>query len=295
MTAVLALLVVLVPACVTLIGYWIQRQAGKRLELQKAQENARLKLDSVMRAAELLTSSDDAVASRERSVTALLALTQLDYSALAIGLLAEFWPAQPSLSLSSAQESAGPSTGFSAETAILVIKAALMSKDPTAQLMAAELLARQAGRLDINSSLHWPDLSGQWVRLSTTTKLLLLDALVFMALSSLPSQNSLRTLAIRLYGVWEVDQELRVKRCTAAFIGAILPTLQALGYTTFMRGLEQGAVTILQLEQVAAIASPDPDGFFDMIIQNRSMKLRRWSEIQESGLPSALGTLPPGD
>jgi hypothetical protein len=290
MTAVLALLVVLVPACVTLIGYWIQRQAGKRLELQRAQENARLKLDSVMRAAELLNSSGDAVASRERSVAALLALTQLDFAALAIGLLADLWPLQPSLLLSPAQEeSVDPFTGVSADTAILVIKAALISKEPTAQLMAAEVLVRHAYTLDINSPVHWPDLSRQWVGLSATTKLLLIDALVFMALASQPSQTSLRTLSIRLFSIWEVDQELRVKRCTAAFIKAILPALKSLGYEAFMRGLEQGAVTLSQMEQAALSASLDPDGFFQMTVDDRSSKLARWSESDQFVIsPGAL-------
>jgi hypothetical protein len=285
MTAVLAILVVLVPACVTLIGYWIQRQAGKRLELQKVQENARLRLDSVMRAAELLTSSGDAVASRERSVAALLALTQLDYAALAIGLLADFWSMQPSLSPT--QENAGPSSSISADTAILVIKAALMSKEPTAQLMAAELLARKAGTLDINSPLHWPDLSRQWVELSTATKFVLVDALIFMAIAREASENSLRTLAIRLYGIWEVDQEPRVKRCTGAFIRAILPSLKRLRYTIFVRGLDQGAVTIDAMGVAADSATPDPDEYFEMIVERRSLNLREWSESHESGLSAA--------
>src|SRR5215813_4653763 len=251
MTAVLALFAVLIPASVTLVGFWIQRQAGKRVDLQKVQENARLKLDQVIRAAELFSSSDDATASRERAVSALLALTQLDHAALAIGILADLWPTQPSPSLSPAQETTDTSTKVSAEQAILVIHAALVSKESTAQIMAAELMSRNAGTLDINSPLHWPNLvSNQWVVLPERAKLLLIDALVFMAIARVVSGDSIRTLALRLYEIWEIDPEPRVKRSTGAFIEAILPALKTHGYEEFMlRGLEQGAVNVDQLKK----------------------------------------------
>jgi hypothetical protein len=290
MTVVLALFAVLVPASVTLVGYWIQRQAGKRVDLQKDQENARLKLDQVMRAAELFSSSDDTMASRERYLSALLALTQLDHAALAIGILADLWPAQSSPSLSPAQETTDTSAELSAEQAILVIHAALASKEPTAQVMAAELIARHAGMLDINSPLHWPNLiKNQWVVLPETAKLLLIDALIFMALVSQPSEVSFRTLAVRLYGIWENDPEPRVRHSTGAFIEAILPALEKLGYSEFMRGLEQGAVTVAQMRQAAATTDRDSDEFFDKVVTDRSTRLRQWS-ASHSSIPSP-GTL----
>ncbi|MDT9700868.1 hypothetical protein [Streptomyces sp. P17] len=45
---------------------------------------------------------------------------------------------------------------ISDETAILVIDAALRSTSSSAQLVAAELLCRNAERLDACQSLHWP-------------------------------------------------------------------------------------------------------------------------------------------
>jgi F0F1-type ATP synthase membrane subunit b/b' len=86
MTVFLALLAVLVPASVTLIGYWFkqqaerrlseeqeqsekrlaqeQKQSEKRLAQERKQENDRLRLDAAIRAADLFARpSNDGVAS----------------------------------------------------------------------------------------------------------------------------------------------------------------------------------------------------------------------------------------
>jgi hypothetical protein len=277
MTAVLAILAVSVPASVTLIGYWIQRQAGKRLDQQNAQENARLKLESVMRATELFVPSGDTVASAGRTVSGLLALTQLDHAALAIGLLEGLWPAQI-IPAPPGQPSAQTSIGVSTETAILVINAALTSDEPTAQLMAADLLYRNSGMLNIDNPLHWPSMiSSQWIELPVNARLFLVEALVDMALASNLTENSLRELALRLYGIWEGDREPAVRDCASAFLSAILPSLLELGYSDFMRGLGHGPVLLEQMEQVARTTRMNPDDYFARIVMDRRQKLAQWS------------------
>jgi uncharacterized protein with von Willebrand factor type A (vWA) domain len=72
---------------------------------------------------------------------------------------------------------------ISDETAVLVISDALAAADkPAAQLVAAELLCRNALRLDPCQSLHWPAaVDGCWVPLLVPkAKVLVVEALVRM-------------------------------------------------------------------------------------------------------------------
>lgn len=66
------------------------------------------------------------------------------------------------------------------EIAILVINRALDSNSPSARLVAAELLCRNATRLTATQSLHWPAvLDGVWrPEFGNRTKLLLSKALI---------------------------------------------------------------------------------------------------------------------
>jgi hypothetical protein len=145
--------------------------------------------------------------------------------------------------------------------------------------MAAELLCRNACKLDISNSLHWPSsVNSAWIpELPITAKLLIVDALVHMALASEQTQNALRELAVRLYGVAHGDPEARVKGCIGTLMKAIIPAVRNLGYTDFMKGPGHGFVTLEQMEHVAAKASRHPDGYFEAITEDRSEKLRKWS------------------
>src|SRR5690348_14221102 len=113
MTVFLAILAVLVPASVTLFGYWFKQQADKRLtqeqdqanarlrqeqeesqkrlDQEQAQENDRLRLDAAMRAAALFGPSGDAMGNSARSASGLLALTRLGFGELAVALLVDLW------------------------------------------------------------------------------------------------------------------------------------------------------------------------------------------------------------
>jgi hypothetical protein len=77
----------------------------------------------------------------------LLALTRLDHADLAVALLVDLW---------SEREGPEDPDRVSTETAILVIDAALRSTSANAQLVAAELLCRNAKWLQPGQSLHWP-------------------------------------------------------------------------------------------------------------------------------------------
>src|SRR5262249_49625972 len=117
MTAVLALLVVLIPASVTLIGYWFKQQSDKRLNQEHKQAEWRLEgeridkrhqaqIDLALRAIDLFRWSGEAPASPAKSAAGLLALAHLDFVDLAVALLVDLWRPY--------------STGVSTETAIQV-------------------------------------------------------------------------------------------------------------------------------------------------------------------------------
>jgi hypothetical protein len=163
------------------------------------------------------------------------------------------------------------------ETAILVLDAALTSGVPNAQLVAAELLCRNAWRLDACQSLHWPSsIDGTWLpSLANKTKLLLVDALVRMTYTSEPNENALRSLAVRLYGIADGDPSDRVAGCIGQLMRAILPAVMALGYKDFMHGPQ--TVTLQQLQSIADKAMPNPDGMLERILTDRSQSLREWS------------------
>jgi len=305
MTVVLALVAVLVPASVTLVGYWFKQQqqlrldsereqASKRLAQEHEEQQARLRLDAAMRAAELFRPAADESAA-VRAASGLLALTQLDRSDLAVALLVDLWlpnePAVDSLEEELAKSRTEAVGGVSTETAILIINAALQS-NPSAQLVASELLCRHAASLDMCQSLHWPrSIDASWIPgLPPSAKLLIMDALVWMATSTEPSKNALRSLAVRLYYISDLDPSDRVKGCVGTLLTAILPAVCELGYAEFMQGL--GTVTIDQMADAAKLASPNPDGYLEMILEDRSKLLKQWSRrcIPEVLPPGVLAT-----
>jgi len=315
MTVFLAILAVLVPASVTLFGYWFKQQADKRLaqerdqanarlrqeqeesqkrlDQEQAQENDRLRLDAAMRAAALFGPSGDIKGNAARSASGLLALTRLGFAELAVALLVDLWHPQ-AYPAPSTEEPAADSSSVSTETAIQVINTALETCEADAQLMAAELLCRNACTLDINNSLHWPSsVNSAWIPgLPVTAKLLIVDALIHMALASPETGNSLRELAVRLYAVSKGDPEPRVKGCIGALMTAIMPAVRRLNYKDFMKGPGHGLVTLDDMEEAARKASRHPDGYFEAITEDRSERLRKWSEAC-LGLSFSAGMLAP--
>ena len=297
---------IVVPALVALIGILITWQSNKRLAQDRQQSEARVRLDAAINAADLFQPTSDPTASAARSAAGLLALTQLGQADLAVALLADLWnpQASPSLhvpaagvpapvtssaeGLPQAEASTQASIGVSAETAIQVINEALKTEDPNAQVIAAELLCRNANVLNISDVIHWPsEINGKWdYRLPVAAKVLIVDALVRMALAS-TEINALRELAVRLYGIWENDRQERVRCCIGSLIKVILPYLYGFGYTETMPDFGQRVITFEQMKDATKSASPHPDGYFEQLVANRSARLEKWA----NGL-TALSTSP---
>jgi len=190
---------------------------------------------------------------------------------LAVALLVDLWS-------NSDDKTARREQRVAHETAVLVIDAALRSTtEPNAQLVAAELLCRNAHRLNSCQSLHWPSvIDGAWdQRFGPKTKLLLLDALVLMTLAHPATEDALRSVAVRLYGVWRDDQDPRVRGCVGRLIGAVVPALKHLGYADFMQGNHK--VMLTELEAAAASGTNNPDGFLDRMVDDRCKRLTSWA------------------
>lgn len=272
--AVLAFVGVLVTAAVSMIGFLVTRQSNQRLQEENRRaeqrlrqehddEQRRLKLDAAMQAGALFAPFGDRPANPASVASGLLALTKLDHADLAVALLVDLW--------SDDKES------VSTETAVLVIDTALRSGQPKAQLVAAELLCRNATRLSACQSLHWPSvIDGCWdPGFGPKTKLLLLDALILMTVAEQANENSLRSVAVRLYGAWQGDPDERVKSCVGTLIGALITELTKLGYSDFLQGNKK--VMLDELKAAADTATANPDGFLDRLVEDRSRRLQEWA------------------
>jgi hypothetical protein len=266
MGTLIAVVSVLVAGVGSLAGYLLQRQANRRLAQEHEDERARLRLDAAMRAGSLLAPGPAGPADPAVVASGLLALTRLDHAELAVALLVDLWSKD--------------SARVSPETAILVVDAALRSDRPSAQLVAAELLCRHAAELDPCQSLHWPSsIDGCWLpTLAARAKLLLTDGLIIMtySCSSRPTENALRSIAVRLYGIYDADPDPRVRGCVATLIKALVPALERLDYTDFMQGT-RSVVTLADLRTAASAAAPNPDGFLARLVADRSSKLAEWA------------------
>jgi hypothetical protein len=259
--AVLAFVGVLVTAAASIIGLTVTRQSGR------AAEN-RLRLDAAMRAGESFSSRTSEPVSSASIASSLLALTRLDNVDLAVALLVDFW-------LPDANE-----RWISDEAAILVVDAALRSGKPDAQLVAAELLCRNSTHLDPCQSTHWPSsIDGSWnPRFGPKARLLLIDALTRMAIAKVPvNENALRSVAVRLYGIYKGEPETsKARGCVATLIAALIPTLRRLGYDDFMQGNVE--VMLGDLVEAAGHAERNPDDFLARMATDRAEKLREWAE-----------------
>lgn len=277
LTAVVGFISVLVTAAVSLIGLTITRQSNRRLgqETEQAEhrlkqehsdEERRLKLDAAMRAGALFSAKGSEPVDPASIASGLLALTKLDHAELAAALLVDFW--------SDGQEK------VSTETAVLVMDAALRSKgQPNAQLVAAEILCRNARRLNSCQSLNWPSvIDGSWdCKFGPKTKFLLVEALINMTLSQPVTENALRSAAVRLYGIWRNDPDKRLQGCIGRLISALMPRLESLGYADFIQGNQK--VMLDDLHKAADSATENPDGFLDRLVEDRFEKLTDWAAL----------------
>ena len=282
--AVLTYAGVMVTALVTLAGMAIKWQSDKRIAADKAEQFKQIKLDAAMRAGQLLSPNESGPAHPAAIASGLLALTKLDQADLAVTLLVDLWPGTDG--------PVSPGT-VSSETAILVIDAALTSKSCNAQLVAAEMLCRNCAVLKPGQSLNWPSsLEGRWIpNLSHRAKLLIVEALVGSTLSCSPDETTLRSAAVRLYGIWSGDENPRVRHCIGKMIGALTPRLRELQYTEFIQG--DRMITMSELGNAAESANSTPektDGYLDQLSTTLACKLEAWAR-EASGLYLGPGCL----
>jgi hypothetical protein len=275
-TAALTFVGVLVTTTASVIGLTVTRQSSRSAD-------RRLRLDAAMRAGESFSSPSPEAVSAASIASSLLALTKLDNADLAVALLVDFW-------------SPGIEGKISTETAILIVDAALRSGKRSAQLVAAELLCRNSRCLDPCESLHWPSfIDGCWSpAFGPKTKLLLVDALTLMTLAKKPAnEGAIRSVAVRLYGVFKWDTDNNVKGCIATLIKALLPALRSLGYKDFMQGNMK--VMLDDLEKAAESAKPNDDDYLARMVMKRSAQLEKWAADCGKGgdlelVPGALAT-----
>jgi hypothetical protein len=275
MAAVLAFVGVLVTAAASVIGLTVTRQSSRAAD-------RRLRLDAAMRAGESFSSPTPETVSAASIASSLLALTKLDNADLAVALLVDFWLP-------------GIEGKVSPETAILVVDAALRCGQPSAQLVAAELLCQNSECLDPCKSLHWPSfIDGCWnPAFSPKTKLLLVDALIRMTLAKKPAiEGALRSIAVRLYGIFDGDPDRNLRGCVATLIEALLPALRGLKYKNFMQGNKM--VMLGDLESAARCAKPNDDEYLARMVEQRGKDLQEWAAScvgrEVEPMPVALAT-----
>jgi hypothetical protein len=310
LSADLALVGVMVTASVSVIGLILKRQSDQHLQVSKTDKARQLRLDAAMRAGSLFSSSESASPDPAAIASGLLALTQLDQASLAVALLVDLWSESDGFephgfgdapSADSGDQMAPilgatgpPGRTVSTEVAVLVLDAALRSQVPSAQLVAAELLCRNAWRLDASKSLEWPSsIDGTWLPgLCNQTKLLLVEALIRMSCTSRPTENALRSLAVRLYGISSGDPCERVKGCIGTLLRALLPALASLGYEDFMGGSQ--TVTLSQLGAAASIKSETSDGMLERALAEDARHLGEWSSNASclASPPTKSGAVP---
>ena len=256
--AVLAFVGVLVTATVSIIGLTVTQRSSR-------DENRRLRLDAAMRAGKSFSAPTPESVGQASIASSLLALTKLDNADLAVALLVDFWSPDAERKVSD-------------EAAILVVDAALRSQRRNAQLVAAELICRNARRFDPCQSLHWPSsIDGCWnPKFGPKTKLLLVDALTLMTLAKKPSnENTLRSVAVRLYGIFDGDPDKKIRGCVATLIKALIPALRSLEYKDFMQGNKE--VMLSDLESAAEHAKRNEDEFLARMVEKRGKELQKWA------------------
>lgn len=297
--AVLAFVGVLVTYAATIIRVSVQRQAQEKLSQEHEQtekrlsqdaedENRRLELNAAMQAGQLIAPPDGTPASPAAVASGLVTLTKLNQHELAVSLLVDLWSVRLA---DDGSHLTSTSCQAAHEVAILVINGALSSECRNAQLMAAELLCRNATRLTATQSLHWPAvIDGVWrPQFAPRTKLLLVEALVNMTTcpKKPADEAALRSIAVRLHGVSE-DTQPKVKACVGKLINALLPALRRCKSREFAHA---GVIVCIdKLEKAASYPPDNPDGYLSELSDRLAGRLGEWAATA-TGIPTDPGCL----
>lgn len=215
----------LTPAALALVGALASALVAFFGVRVSSRSERRLRLEAAMDAARLLAPTDGSEPTHQANATALLSLADLDQIELAIVLLYEAWPLD----------------GLSNESAVLLVDKALRSRSRSAQRLAAELLWRQAAKLDARTSTDWPRcVDARWPadgrpgddrrtpELGVLTRLFLFDGMLKMTLTQVVDKDTLSALAVRVSSVYQAERDIHLREAASELLGLLMPDLCAL-------------------------------------------------------------------
>ena len=119
-----------------------------------------------------------------------------------------------------------------------------------------------------------------------------MDALIRMTVTSPANENALRSLAVRLFGIWFEDPNESVKGCIGKLIDAIVPYLEDCSYKEFIEGPR--VVTLAQLQEAAASKKDKSDHFLAVMMDERCSTLRAWAGKCRKNFSCRCGALGDG-
>lgn len=254
--------------------------------LSRRRSEERLRLEAAMHAGELFNATNGGPPHPAAVASGLLALTDLGRADLAVALLVDLWRAEepqqlgaaPSLSALDRTHTPPSMQVVSDETAILVLDEALKG-DARTQLVAAEVLCRNAKWLDICGSLHWPPtLDGSWNSgFGVRTKVLLVEALIQMAQVKSPTQSSLQWLTVRLYGISVGDPDPYVKGCMGTLLSGLVPALHGTKVESLMFGARE--IPISEIEAASRCPQLHKDRVFWELADQYRRELEEWFQV----------------
>jgi hypothetical protein len=211
LVAVLALVGTLFGTIVTLVGLMLKRSLDARTLVLQAEAEARLNLDTAIKAVELFKSASGS-ASPEESAGALFALTRLGQTHFALALLQELWPKGK----------------VESPSAVWVINSCLQSTDVGAADRAATILQENARRLpDGREGKCWPaDYDLEWPRgISFFARYCMLQARI-EALLAKPfdywNRDILSGDIFALSNCLHTEESPLIKQSAAAFLAILL-------------------------------------------------------------------------
>jgi hypothetical protein len=211
LVAVLALVGTLFGTMVTLIGLMLKRSMDARTLVLQTEAEARLNLDTAIKAVELFKSASGSASSAE-SAGALFALTRLGQAHFALALLEELWP----------------KSQIGSPSAVWVINSCLQSKDLDSGYRAAVALQGNVARLpDGAGGKSWPaDYELEWPNeISFLARYAVLQARIECMVSK-PfdywDANVINADVVALTNCFRTDASPILKQSAAAFLAVLL-------------------------------------------------------------------------
>lgn len=264
--AVLGLVGGFFATALTFVAALLKHSIDVRTLGQARETEQRLRLETSIRAVELLT-ENGREASPSRQAGALFVLGSLDQLDFALALLAEIWPKRD----------------ISPMAAVWVVNRALMSQDEQTQIDGALQLVSNADTLKDTSALscyEWPPYLSRWTNdIAVIARENLLDALL-KVLASKPrwDPDCVNTFLL------DFDQIRRIDDAPHIRDGAVLAMNLLLGMDQYAHDFNllapHGKVSVAELQaQVSAQASSieGPAGSF--LVQSVDALRTAWSEL----------------